>query len=91
MFNAQDLLDDFIWWYSESCSRIYSSPKAVELLEAEHIVYKKLANSLNDEQRKLLFDFENAMGETRGEIEDIIFRQGFRAGVQLICGAFSKR
>ncbi len=91
MFNDQDLLDDFIWWYSETRSRIYSSPKSLELLEAERAVYKKLVDTLNDEQKNLLFDFENAMSETRGEVEDIIFRRGFRVGVQLVCAAFAKR
>ncbi len=91
MFNDQDLLDDFIWWYSESTSSVDTSPTVQKLDEIAFEIHEKLVATFNDEQKKLMFDFENAFCEAHGAREDLIFRRGFRVGVQLVCAAFAKR
>jgi len=91
MFNDHDLLDDFMCWYSESCSSIETNPTVQELDKEAFKIEEKLNATFNDEQKTLMFDFENAFCAAQGAREDLIFRRGFRTGVQLVCAAFSKR
>lgn len=66
----------------EACQEMYTDPEYCALKEEENKLLKNLKNAVPEEQRTIVREYTEHIGQRSAIVEETLFKAGFRDGIK---------